>query len=77
MKPTKFVIRRFKNRNGVHSFRVTGHLNGVRIRRNFKSQEEAATEKAHLELKGLQLASNLHAVTTCLSEAQVREFERV
>ena len=77
MKPSLFVIRRFKNRNGVHSFRVTGHLNGTRIHRNFKSQEEAATEKAHLELKGLQLASNLHAVTTCLTEAQVREAEAV
>ncbi len=77
MKPSLFVIRRFKNRNGVHSFRVTGHLNGVRIRRNFKSQEEAATEKAHLELKGLQLASNLHAVATILTDAQVREAEAV
>ena len=77
MKPQSFVIRRFKNRNGVHSFRVTGYLNGVRIRRNFKSQEEAATEKAHLELKGIQLASNLHAVATVLTDAQVREAEAV
>ena len=75
MKPSLFVIRRFKNRNGVHSFRVTGQFNGTRIRRNFKSQEEDVTEKAHLELKGLQLASNLPAVTTCLTEAQVREAE--
>jgi hypothetical protein len=51
----KFSVSRFRNRNGVFSFRVDGHLNGVRIRRNFKTQEEAATEKAALEPKGLQL----------------------
>jgi len=72
-----FAVSRFKNRNGVFSFRVDGQLNGVRIRRNFKSQEEAAAEKSVLELKALQLASSLSAVTTCLAEDQVREAEAV
>src|ERR1039458_9254256 len=72
-----FAVSRFKNRNGVFSFRVDGQLNGVRIRRNFKTQEEAAAEKATLELKALQLASSLCAVTTCLAEDQVREAEAV
>lgn len=72
-----FAVSRFKNRNGVFSFRVDGQLNGVRIRRNFKSQEEAAAEKSVLELKVLQLASSLSAVTTCLAEDQVREAEAV
>jgi hypothetical protein len=57
----------------VFSFRVDGRLNGVRIRRNFKTLEQAAGEKAALELKGLQLASNPRAVTTVLAEDQVRE----
>jgi len=70
-----FSVSRFKNRNGVFSFRVDGRLNGVRIRRNFKTQEQAATEKAALELKALQLASDLRAVTTCLTESQVRDAE--
>ncbi|MBW8782587.1 MAG: site-specific integrase [Verrucomicrobia bacterium] len=70
-----FLVSRFKNRNGVFSWRVDGRLNGVRIRRNFKTQEEAAAEKAALEIKALQLASNLHAVTTTLSTDQVREAE--
>ena len=70
-----FSVRRFKNRNGVFSWRVHGHLNGVRIRRNFKTQEEAAAEKAGLEIKALHLASNLRAITTCLTEDQVREAE--
>ena len=75
MKSQSFVVRLFKNRNGVRSFRVSGYLNGVRIRRNFKSKEEAAAEKACLALQNLQLASNLHAVTTVLTDAQVREAE--
>jgi len=57
----------------VFSFRVDGHLNGVRIRRNFKTQEEAAAEKSALELKALQIVSNLRSVTTFLTEDQVRE----
>jgi integrase len=71
----KFSVSRFRNRNGVLSFRVDGHLNGVRIRRNFKTLEEAAAEKAALELKALQMVSNLRAVTTFLTEVQVREAE--
>jgi len=63
-----FSVSRFKNRNGVFSFRVDGRLNGVRIRRNFKTQEEAATEKAALELKALQLASDLRPVIAVRSK---------
>ena len=66
----QFSVRRFRNRNGVFSFRVDGRLNGVRIRRNFKT-----LEKATLELEGLQIGSNLQAVTTFLAEDQVREAE--
>ena len=66
-------VRRFRNRNGVFSFPVDGCLNGVRIRRSFKTLEEAASKRAALELKGLQLASNLRSVTTILTEEQVRE----
>jgi hypothetical protein len=72
-----FVVRRFKNRNGVFSWRVQGTLNGIRIRRNFKTQEEAAAEKAALEVSAVQLNSNLRSVSTWLSEPQVREAESV
>ena len=58
MKQSVFVVRRFKNRNGAFSWRVQGTLNGVRIRRNFKTQEEAAAEKAALETSAAQLHSN-------------------
>ena len=72
-----FAVSRFKNRNGVFSFRVDGSLSGVRIRRNFKTQEEAAAEKSALEIKALQFCSSLRAVTTHLSEEQVREAEAI
>ena len=68
-------IRRFKNRNGVFSWRIDGRLGGIRLRRNFRTPEEAAAEKAALEIKALQTASSLRAITTCLTEDQVREAE--
>ena len=58
----KFSVIRFGTGNGAFSFRVDGSLNGVRIRRNFKTWEEAAAKKAALELKAPQMASNLHSV---------------
>src|SRR5688572_22940028 len=77
MSHQSFVVSRFKNRNAVFSWRVDGRLNGVRIRRNLKTQEEAAAEKANVEIKALQLASGLRGVTTCLTEDQVRDAETV
>lgn len=71
-----FAVSRFKNRNGVYSFRVDGCLNGVRIRRNYKTQEEAGAEKATLELKALQAATTgLQSATTFLTTDQLREAE--
>ena len=64
MKQNIFAVRRFENRNGVMSWRVAGFLHGVRIRKNFKSKEEAVTEKATLELKAMQATSGLQSVTT-------------
>ena len=75
MKNTNFVVTRYENRNGVSSWRVSGFLHGIRIRKNLKTREEAAAEKAALEVKELQAASGLRAVTTFLSDAQLREAE--
>ena len=72
---SSYSVNRFKNRNGVYSFRVEGYLHGVRIRRNFKSQEEAAAEKAALELKAMQTATGLQSATTFLGTDQLREAE--
>ncbi len=72
---TSFVVSRFENRNGVTSWRVSGYLAGVRIRRNFPTREEAAAEKAALERKALQCASGIRAATTFLADDQLREAE--
>lgn len=70
-----FVVRRFENRTGAVSWRVSGWLSGVRIRKNFKSKEEAAAEKSSLELKSMQAATGTRAAATCLAEEQLREAE--
>lgn len=75
MKETVFALRRFENRNGAISWRVDGLLSGVRIRKNFKTREEAAAEKAALELKSAQLAAGMRPLLTNLAEAQLREAE--
>jgi len=76
MKPENlFSVSRFKNRNGVLSFRVEGRLHGVRIRRNFKTQEEAAAEKGVLELNAIQTKSGLQSAITFLATPQLREAE--
>ena len=75
MNRTKFVVSRFENRNRVVSWRVSGWLYGERIRKNFKTREEAAAEKASLEIKAEQATSGLHSVATGLTVDQVRDAE--
>jgi len=70
-----FAVSRFENRNGVVSWRVAGWLHGVRIRKNFKTREEAAAERAALELKAVQAASGLRSAPTFLSDDQLRQAE--
>jgi integrase len=77
MKHSKFVVSPFENRNGLRSWRVDGYLGGVRIRRNFKTREEAAAEQAALEIKALNAANGLHTIATVLTTEQVREAEAV
>ncbi len=75
MKNGRFVITQFKNYNGTAAWRVEGRLHDVRIRKNFKTREEAAAEKSSLEIKSLQTASGLREVATSLTSDQVREAE--
>ena len=75
MNQTEFAVRRFENRNGVTSWRVAGLLHGVRIRKNFKTKEAAAAEKAMLEIGALQATAGMRAATTFLSDAKLREAE--
>jgi transposase InsO family protein len=72
---TSFDIARYTNRNGTPSWRISGWLHGVRIRRNFKSREEAAVQKSVLEIRAAQAAAGLRQTTTFLADPQLREAE--
>ncbi len=74
MSPLK--IKRTKvTEKGVsyETFRVSGRINGQRIRKQFPTREEAEGEKLRLEV--LAANSELRTVTTRLTEAQVRAAE--
>jgi hypothetical protein len=70
-----FTVSRFKNRNDVVSWRVSGSLHGIRIRKNLKTREEAAAEKAALELKALQATAGMRPAMTFLVDEQLRQAE--
>jgi integrase len=72
-----FALVPFENRNGTQSWRLSGWLNDVRIRKNFKTREEAAAEKASLEIRALQATAGLRPVATALTDEQMREAEGV
>jgi integrase len=72
---TSFAIRRFKNKSGAISWRLSGWLAGARIRKNFKTREEAAAEKATQEIRALQVISGLRSGSTFLTDVQLREAE--
>jgi integrase len=73
--PPKLVVAPFKNRNGTTSYRVTGWLDGERVRKNFKTRAEAGAEKAALEIAAVQAANGMQAVATTLTVEQVRDAE--
>ncbi len=75
MPQSAFTVTRFLNRNGVTSWRVDGRLHGLRIRRNFKTREEAGAERAALEAKAAQAASNVRSASTFLTDDQLRQSE--
>lgn len=52
---------------------MSGVLSGVRLRKNFKTREEATAEKTVLEIKALHSASGLRSIVTALTEDRVRE----
>ncbi len=75
MSESTFTVTQFENRNGTRSWRVSGFLNDIRIRKNFLSREEAAAEKGTLEIKAAQTAAGMRPLATSLTERQAREAE--
>ena len=72
---TKLAVAPFENRNGSTSYRVIGWLHGERVRKNFKTREEASAEKATLEIQSLQATHGMRSLPTTLSIEQVRDAE--
>ena len=54
---------------------MAGWLHGLRIRKNFKTQEEAAAENAALDVNAAQFASGIRSKATFLTDYQLREAE--
>ena len=50
----QFVISEFTNPSGEIVFRLTGWLDGKRIRKNFPSRAEAAVERQAMEIQQFQ-----------------------
>ncbi|MEO6569531.1 MAG: site-specific integrase [Opitutaceae bacterium] len=72
---TSFVISEFTNPSGDVVFRVSGQLDGKRVRKNFSTRIEAQAERQALELATLQSETGLRTAATRLEEAQLSEAE--
>ena len=71
----QFVISEFTNPSGEIVFRLTGWLDGKRIRKNFPSRAEAGAERQAMEIQQLQTETGIRATATRLSDEQLHEAE--
>ncbi len=74
-KKSAFVITEFTNPSGEIVYRVSGWLDGKRIRKNFPTRAEARSEIDGLEIDSAQAETGLRRVVTRLNEAQVLAAE--
>ncbi|MBK1877961.1 tyrosine-type recombinase/integrase [Pelagicoccus mobilis] len=72
--PVKLSVAKFKNPSGKLSWRVSGTVNGVRVRKNFKTRPLAEGYKQEEELDSIKNETFRAAITTLtdrqLSDAQ-------
>ena len=71
----QFVISEFTNPSGEVVYRVSGWLDGKRIRKHFPSRAEAAAEKQALEIQHLQSETGVRTTATRLTDEQLHEAE--
>lgn len=71
IKKAKLIQKGF----AYETFKVVGYLNGQRIRRQFKSRDEAVGEVNRLEVQALNSNGQIRAVITRLSDGQIRDAE--
>lgn len=72
-----FVIKEFTNPSGEVVFRVSGWLDGKRIRQNFPTYAEAKAEMDSLEIKRVQGETGVRPTVTRLTEDELHEAEAV
>ncbi|MDI1248233.1 MAG: site-specific integrase [Lacunisphaera sp.] len=78
MKPKNpFVISSFTNPSRDVVFRVSGWLDGKRVRKNFPTRSEAEAERQLLEIQRLQGETGIRPAVTRLTEDQLHEAEAV
>ena len=70
-----FVVSQFTNPSKEVVFRVSGWLDGSRIRKNFPSRAEADAERQSLEIQRLQADSGVRPALTRMNEEQIHEAE--
>src|ERR1700689_442739 len=70
-----FVISQFTNPSGERVFRVSGWLDGKRIRKNFATRAEAEAERQVFEIGNLQGKAGVRAAVTRLTDEQLHEAE--
>ena len=74
---TPFVISQFTNPSGEIVFRVSGWLDGKRVRKNIATRPEAEAERQVLEVQRLQGETGIRTAVTRLVEDQLHEAESV
>ena len=72
-----FVISEFTNPSGEVVFRVSGWLDGKRVRKNFPARAEAEAERQVLELQRLQGETGIRTTATRLTDDQLHDAEAV
>ncbi len=71
----QFIISEFTNPSGEIVFRVTGWLDGKRIRKNFPTRAEASAERQALEIQRLQAETGIRTTATRLPVLRARALD--
>ncbi len=69
----KFAVQKFKNPSGQISWRVSGSINGRRIRKNFENKDDATAEKQRLDLQQKAEQNFEKVVVTSLTREECEE----
>ena len=72
---SQFVISEFTNPSGEIVFRVTGWLDGKRIRKNFPTRADAVAERQTLDIQRVQSETGVRTAATHLTDEQLHEAE--